>query len=73
MTSQYLHLAFTNGTNIKWGLLVYEENKRKQIKENTMLFTKIIKPFTFKLKKTHKSQFSQKAILLIIQFLHKFL
>lgn len=59
MTSQYLHLALTNGTNIKWGLLVYEENKGKQIKEKAMLFTKIIKPFTFKLK-NHKSQFSQK-------------
>lgn len=60
MTSQYLHLALTNGTNIKWGLLVYEENKGKQIKEKAMLFTKIIKPFTFKLKK-NKSQFSQKS------------
>lgn len=60
MTSQYLHLALTNGTNIKWGLLVYEENKGKQIKEKAMLFTKIIKPFTFKLKKTQKPVLSKK-------------
>ena len=63
MTSQYLHLAFTNGTNIKWGLLVYEENKRQQIKENTLLFTKIIKPYTFKLKKkTQKPVLSKSNI-----------
>lgn len=60
MTSQYLHLALTNGTNIKWGLLVYEENKGKQIKEKAMLFTKIIKPFTFKLKKPQKPVLSKK-------------